>query len=91
MIVVHTEKGRKLLAEAAVHLDIHQVSADISRLAQRNPNLLAPTSLHPESEEFEKAFIKRGFMYVAARWGDRGWRYKAWQVKCSLRKLLGKK
>lgn len=91
MIVVHTEKGRKLLAEAAVHLDIHQVSADISRLAQRNPNLLAPTSLHPESEEFEKAFIKRGFMYVAARWGDRGWRYKAWQIKCSLRKLLGKK
>ena len=91
MIIVHTEKGKKLFAEAAAHMEIQHVPADISRLAKRNPNLLAPTGLHPASEEFEKAFIARGFRYVAARWGDRGWRYKAWQVKCSLRKLLGKK
>ncbi len=91
MIVVHTEKGRRLLAESAVHMDIRQVPADISELSKMNPNLLSPTRLHPESEDFEKAFAARGFGYVASRWGDKGWRYKAWQLKCILRKLSGKK
>ena len=90
MTVVLTEKGRRMLSEAARDLELQPVEPDFKRIAMRNPNLLSATRLHPESEDFEKAFAERGFGYVAARWGDRGWRYKAWQLKCLLRKISGK-
>lgn len=90
MVIALTEKGRTLLAEASGDLEMQAVDPDFKRIAMRNPNLLSATHIHPESKDFERAFAEKGFRYVASRWGDRGWRYKAWQLKCLLRKISGR-
>ena len=87
MVMPLTEKGRKIIGEASSSLDSCRIDVDMPVIARRNPNLLASTSRHPESDSFEKAFTGRGFRYVAKRWGDMGWRYKVWQLKCLIRKM----
>lgn len=90
MAVCLTGKGRKYFKSASESLVTHELEMPLSRLAEYNPNILNRTRIHYEREAFEKAFARKGFRYVAARWGDKGWRYKVWQLKCMFRKLRGK-
>lgn len=87
MVYCRTDKGRRLLDAAAVHMNTAEVIIDRDFLARRNPNAVRNTYVHPQRDEFEKAFAERGFAYVARRWGDKGLRYKVWQLKCLLRKM----
>ena len=48
------------------------------------PNLQHPSVIHPKRDEFEKDYIKYGFVYVAKKYGNLGWKYK---VLNSLRKV----
>lgn len=87
MVFCRTGKGRLLTDRACADLDMKEVALDREFLSRRNPNAVRNTRVHPDRERFEKAFTERGFAYVARRWGDKGLRYKIWQIKCLLRKL----
>ena len=87
MVIPLTDKGHRLLGEASSDLDTATVCLSRNQMREMNPNLLSATRMHPECRKFEDAFASRGLRYVASRWGDRGWRYKVWQIKCILRKL----
>jgi hypothetical protein len=58
---------------------------------RRNPNLLRPSKIYHERQMFEEMYPDKGFMYAARRWGDMGWRYKAWMLKSFIRKITGLK
>lgn len=87
MTFCRTDKGRRLFESATRHLDVREVALDKDFLGRRNPNAVRQTRIHPQREEFEKAFAEKGFHYVARHWGDKGIRYKIWQLKCLLRRL----
>lgn len=87
MVYCRTDKGRRLLDAASVHMNTAEVIIDRDFLARKNPNAVRNTHVHPQREEFEKAFADKGFSYVARRWGDKGLRYKVWQLKCLLRRM----
>ena len=48
------------------------------------PNLQHPSVIHPKRDEFEKDYIKYGFVYVAKKYGNLGWKYR---VLDSLKKV----
>ena len=54
---------------------------------RKNPNVLGPAKIYKERGLFEKKYAEKGFLYVARRWGDLGWRYKVWKLKKFLKSL----
>lgn len=73
LILVNTEKGKRLLDAVKCDLDTYRVD-DINLCLQ--PNLRHPSILHPKRNDFERDYAKHGFEYVAEKYGDMGWRYK---------------
>lgn len=90
MVIPVSDKGRRLLEEASVDLDIEEVTLPAGFIARRNPNLMHPARIYHERQMFEDVYLEKGFAYAARRWGDMGWRYKAWQIKVFLRKITGR-
>lgn len=80
LILVNTEKGRKLFNEASKDLNI--IPAKLNDCLQ--PNLQHPSAIHPKRMEFEKDYQRKGFLYVMKRYGNNGWRYK---VRIYMRKI----
>lgn len=91
MAIPVSEKGRALLAESSADLELVPVTLSSECIRRRNPNLLKPSRIHPERQMFEDMYPQKGFIYAARRWGDLGWRYKAWELKVFIRKIFGKK
>ena len=91
MVIPMSAKGHAALEAASVDLDMEHATVGADFVSRRNPNLLRPTKPYHESDMFERLYSERGFVYAARRWGDMGWRYKAWQMKVFFRKLFGKK
>lgn len=91
MLICHTPEGRELVAEASASLQTAEVVVSGEFLERKNPNLLRPSRIYKERDEFEDKYAARGFMYAARRWGDMGWRYKAWRLKVLIRRLIGRK
>ena len=80
LVLINTEKGEKLFEAVRHNMDI--IPARLEDCLQ--PNLQHPSVIHPKREAFERDYIKHGFVYVAKKYGDMGWRY---QVKRVCRKL----
>ena len=80
LVLINTEKGEKLFEAVRHNMDI--IPARLEDCLQ--PNLQHPSLIHPKREAFERDYIKHGFVYVAKKYGDMGWRY---QVKRVCRKL----
>jgi coenzyme F420-reducing hydrogenase beta subunit len=91
MVICHTEKGKALLNEASVNLNMRQVKLSGDFISRKNPNLLRPSRIYKDRETFEKEYAEKGFRHVARKWGDMGWRYKAWQLKVLIRRLTGRR
>lgn len=91
MVICHTEKGKALLDEARVNLNMLQVNLSGDFISRKNPNLLRPSRIYKDRETFEKEYAEKGFRHVARKWGDMGWRYKAWQLKVLIRRLTGRR
>jgi coenzyme F420-reducing hydrogenase beta subunit len=52
------------------------------------PQLKYPSELHPKHTDFVRDYQRKGFLYVAKRYGDLGWRYKARkQIESIIRKI----
>ncbi len=90
MLISHTDKGRELI-KASSSLETVVVKVDGSFLERKNPNLLRPSKIYKDRNQFEEEYAEKGFVHVARRWGDMGWRYKAWQMKSMIRRLIGRK
>lgn len=91
LVFCNTEKGRDLLADASKDLSLAPVALDYGFMSRRNPNLVRPSKVYKDRMRFEEEYARRGFPYVAKRWGDLGWRYRAWQFKVMLKRLAGLK
>ena len=95
LILCSSVKGRELLSAVDDCLYVSEtVLADCIQ-----PNMKAPSRLHPEREAFERDFAERGLEYVMRRYGDLGWRYavrasckRVYQsVRQTARKILGRR
>ena len=91
MVIPISAKGHAVLEAASADLDMEHAEVSTDFVSRRNPNLLRPAKMYHERDMFERMYSERGFVYAARRWGDMGWRYKAWQIKVFFRKLFGKK
>lgn len=91
MISINTDKGADLLGKASGSLELCETLLTRDFLERRNPNFLCPALPYKDRHIFEEAYASKGFVYVARRWGDLGWRYKVWQMKVFIRKIIGRK
>lgn len=91
MVIPMSEKGHAALQAASASMITEHATVGADFLSRRNPNLLSPAKMYHESDMFERLYPERGFIHAARRWGDMGWRYKAWEMKVFFRKLFGKK
>lgn len=66
LILVNTEKGRKLFE--AIRKDLNVVPAKLEDCLQ--PNLRQPSEMHPKRMQFEKDFAKHGIAYVLKKYDD---------------------
>ena len=90
MVICNTEKGKILLSSAACELELETVSLTYDFMSRKNPNLVRPANIYKDRRRFEEEYSRKGFLHVARRWGDLGWRYKAWQLKTWLKRLVGR-
>ena len=91
MVITMSDNGRRLLEAASSDLDIEPAVVSSDFISRRNPNLMRPARIYHERQMFEEVYPEKGFVYAARRWGDIGWRYKAWQIKVFIRKITGRK
>lgn len=89
MIVCNTARGKEFLEKASKSLEMQKTVIDFDFMSRKNPNLLRPAKIYKDRMRFEEEYASKGFLHVARRWGDLGWRYKAWQLKCFVKKCLG--
>ena len=90
MVICNTEKGKILLSSAACELELETVSLTYDFMSRKNPNLVRPANIYKDRRRFEEEYSRKGFLHVARKWGDLGWRYKAWQLKTWLKRLVGR-
>ena len=88
MVFCNSDKGQELFDKAAQSLKKQNAVLSYDFMARRNPNLISPAKIYKDRMKFEEAYQAKGFLYVARRWGDLGWRYRMWLLK---RFILGKR
>lgn len=84
LVLVNTAKGQELFN--SVKNKINYIQTDITKCLQ--PNLQYPSEIHPLRESFEEDYQKHGFVYVAQKYGDLGWRYKMRRLKQKCRTAI---
>lgn len=89
MLIPHTKAGLELVEKMQSSLECVSVTLSEDFMKRNNPNLLRHTHIYHERQEFEEKYSEKGFLYAARRWGDLGWRYKAWQIKVLIKKIAG--
>lgn len=73
VVFVNSAKGKKLFELAnAESVICEQVT--LRECVQ--PQLQYPSSMHRSFREFRRDYEKHGFLFVAKKYGDMGWRYK---------------
>ena len=89
MLICRTSKGEELYESAKVHMQIKDVQLEYEFMNRYNHALIAPFLPHKDKRMFEEEFIRKGFLRVARRWGNMGWRFKAWKLKVFVKKMIG--
>ena len=84
LVLVNTTKGRDLF-ESVKH-QMNYIQTDTTTCLQ--PNLQHPSEIHPLRDSFERDYQKNGFVYVAKKYGDLGWRYKMRRLKQKCRTAI---
>lgn len=87
MVICRTSAGEELFSKAGNDMDCTGVNLLPEFFRRKNPNVLCPAKIYKERGLFEKKYAEKGFLYVARRWGDLGWRYKVWKLKKFLKSL----
>ncbi|MCI2108036.1 MAG: Coenzyme F420 hydrogenase/dehydrogenase, beta subunit C-terminal domain [Bacteroidales bacterium] len=71
IILVNTDKGKRLFDEASCYLDIVPISID----SCLQPNMKSPTLRDSKANKFEDLFLRYGFENAAKKLSLMGWRY----------------
>ena len=86
LILINSDKGKKLFENAKLRAECISIQECIQ------PQLKQPPKLHPARKNFIRDYEANGFLYVAKKYGDMGWRYMQdiaiRSLKDSLKKLL---
>ena len=85
LVFCNTAKGHDLYSD--IVSSVNSVPVKIEDCLQ--PNLQHPSMMHERCSEFERDYIRRGFLYVAEKYGDLGWRYVIKRFKENIRNTLG--
>lgn len=86
LVLVNTEKGRKLFEEASKDLNV--IPAKLEDCMQ--PNLVKPSPINKKRDIFEHEYKKYGFTYIYYRYGNVGLIYKFRQLNNYIKTLLRK-
>lgn len=78
LVLVNTRRGKLLFDAVGQDMNVYRVD-NLNDCLQ--PNLQCPSAPYPKREEFERDYAKYGFVYVAKKYGDMGWRYKLKMLK----------
>lgn len=70
LILINSDKGKQLFE------NLEKKAEGISIKDCLQPQLRLPSKLHPDHQRFVYDYETRGFLYVAKKYGDLGWRYK---------------
>lgn len=73
LILINSDKGKQLFE------NIEKNAERTSLKDCMQPQLKQPSKLHPDYQRFAYDYETKGFLYVAKKYGDLGWRYK---IKC---------
>ena len=84
LIFINSDKGKQLFKNAKLRAE-HVCLQECMQ-----PQLKQPSKLHPAHKNFIRDYEAKGFLYVAKRYGDMGWRYKQDVAVRSLKDLLRK-
>ena len=88
LVLVNSEKGKQIFE------CIEKNAQKISLQDCIQPQLCHPSSLNPVHQKFVRDYETKGFLYVAKKYGDLGWRYE-WKyfisrIKDIIRPLIRK-
>lgn len=78
LVLINTERGKLLFNAARQDMNVYHIDK-LNDFLQ--PNLQYPSMPYPKREEFERDYTKYGFIYVAKKYGNIGWRYKLRTLK----------
>ena len=70
LILINSDKGKQLFE------NIEKNAERTSLKDCMQPQLKQPSKLHPDYQLFVYDYETKGFLYVAKKYGDLGWRYK---------------
>lgn len=84
LVLLNTEKGRKLFE--AVKDEMNIVPVNIDSCIQ--PNMVHPTIIDKRRDEFQKDYEKKGFRYVYFKYGEDGIPYKLRQMKHKIKSII---
>lgn len=77
LVLVNSDRGREMFDEA--QSELYLIPSNATDCLQ--PQLQYPSGRHRKRVAFIRDYEKRGFEYVARRYGDLGWRYRAALLK----------
>lgn len=86
LLMVNSLKGEYLLNQIRNNSFIEECSIN----SCMQPQLKYPTSKNLKQEDFINDYAKYGFIYVANKYGDIGWRYYVKTTYLSVRAFLGR-
>lgn len=78
LILINSDKGKQLFE------NIEKNAERTSLKECMQPQLKQPSKLHPDYQRFAYDYETKGFLYVAKKYGDLGWRYKR---KCFIKRV----
>ena len=84
VVFCNSEKGENLFQQIG-HVNIVE-SCKLSNCMQ--PQLQKPTEINPKHKKFVYDYTSKGFLYIAKRYGDMGWRYKKDLIVKSIKDII---
>ena len=84
LVLLNTGKGLHLFENVKPQLDVREADTKVCL----QPNLLHPSEIHPLRQTLEEDYAKHGFLYVARKYGDMGWRYRVKLLKRKCRTAI---
>lgn len=82
LILINSDKGKLLFENSELKAE------GISQKDCMQPQLKQPSKLHPDHQRFVYDYETKGFLYVAKKYGDLGWRYKKMCLIKSLKRIV---
>lgn len=84
LLLVNSDKGKRLFD--LIKSQVNYIHTTIESALQ--PNLRQPSSIHPQRNQFEMDFIRKGFAYVGRKYGNMGFRTRSWRMLRRIKHFL---